>query len=112
MSAILTLIAYGVPWWVQGLGIAILVGVIAFGVAHVFGLRRALQLGGVLGALGALVISRQQARQEGWRARGDQDAEATRQRGDDREAILADLRTSGDADLDRRLDRWVRDDKR
>lgn len=112
MSAAFDLMVYAVPWWVQGLIAAALVAILMLAAAHLMGVRRALQLGGVLGTLAALVISRQQARQEGWRARGERDEQAARQKADAREALQADLRASRDADLDRRLGRWVRDDKR
>lgn len=112
MSAAFDLMVYAVPWWVQGLIAAALVAIVTLGVVRLLGIRRALQLGGVLGTLAALVISRQQARQDGWRARGECDEQAARQKADEREAIQADLRASRDADLDRRLGRWVRDAKR
>ena len=94
MSAVFDLLAYGVPWWVQGLMAAALVAALMLTAVRLLGGRRAVQLGGALGALAAFLISRQQARQEGWRARGERDAKAARQRADEREAIQADLRLS------------------
>lgn len=103
---------YGLPWWVQALiALVPILAVIAL-VARFLGLRVALQVGGALLALLAVVLGRQQARQQGWKERGEHDAQAARKRADEREAIQSDVRNSSDADLDRRLDRWVRNGKR
>jgi hypothetical protein len=112
MSTLFDWLVYGLPWWVQA-GICLLPILALVAVLTRFvGLRAALQIGGALLAALTIIAGRQQARQQGWNERGERDAQAGRDRADERENIAADVRNSSDADLDRRLNRWVRDDKR
>lgn len=109
MSVIWEWVAYSLPWWVQALAALAPIAVIIALLARCFGLRVALQVGGGLLAILAVISGRQQARQQGWAERGKSDARKARDRADAREAIHDDVRNASDADLDRRLDRWVRD---
>lgn len=111
MSAVYELAVYGLPWWAQAmLALLPVVAVVAANLKRVLGLRAALQVGGALLAVLAVITGRQQARQQGWKERGESDATAARKRADEREQIQADVHGTSDADLDRRLARWVRDE--
>lgn len=109
MTTLFDTVVYGLPWWVQTAALLLPAAAVALLVARLFGVRAALQAAGGLLAAIALIASRQQARQQGWKERGERDVQAARKRADERETIRDDVRSSSDADLDRRLSRWVRD---
>lgn len=109
MTAVWEWAAYGIPWWAQALAAAVPIAAITALAARFLGLRVALQIGGALLAALTIIFGRQQARQQGWNERGESDARKSRDRAEEREAIRDDVRSADDADLDRRLGRWVRD---
>ncbi len=110
MSAVYELAVYGLPWWAQAMLALLPAAAVVVAIWRVLGLRAALQVGGALLAVLAVITGRQQARQQGWKERGESDATAARKRADEREQIQADVHGASDADLDRRLARWVRDE--
>lgn len=109
MTTLIDTLVYGLPWWAQGAALLLPAAAAVLLVARFFGIRAALQAASGLLAAIAIIAGRQQARQQGWKERGERDAEAARKRADERETIQDDVRSSSDADLDRRLSRWVRD---
>lgn len=111
MSTIWEWAVYGLPWWAQAILALAPIAAIVLVIARLFGIRVALQVGGALLATLAMVAGRQQARQQGWNDRGERDAARARDRAEEREAIQSDVRNSSDADLDRRLRRWVQSDR-
>ncbi|QFR32399.1 hypothetical protein [Ancylobacter sp. TS-1] len=104
-------LVYGIGWrWWAGLGLVpIVVGVILL--VRVVGLTRALQIGaGLLAALGAAVMLRR-ARQQGWQEREDKLNRDTAEAVDDYRKKRDEVADLPGTELDRRAQRWVRDDE-
>ncbi|GLK74717.1 hypothetical protein KHC23_22975 [Ancylobacter dichloromethanicus] len=104
-------LVYGLGWeWGALLSIPAVIAAVILLVRFV-GLKRALQIGAGLGAILGFLTLQRRARQQGWQ---DREAKLTR----DTDEAVADYRKKQDevadlsgAELDRRAQRWVRDDE-